>query len=104
MLYGWAEGRVSHAGVLEFALDEAGVLRTHWRDSWHTGEEGMMLEGSLGVDGAVDVLGHYPAPPGADWGWRITVGAEGERMVVRMYNISPAGDEAMAVEAVCARA
>ena len=33
----------------------------------------MLLEGSLTGRGGVALLGSYPAPPGPDWGWRITL-------------------------------
>lgn len=103
MGYVWDYEGTPQDGTLAFSMDSPGVLKAFWKDAWHTGPTGMACEGTLGEDGAVDLMGVYPAPPGADWGWQITVGADGEGMVVRMFNISPAGEAALAVEAICAR-
>jgi Protein of unknown function (DUF1579) len=54
---------------------------------------------------SVDVRGSYAAPPGPDWGWRTvieTAGTDSFRMV--MHNVSPDGQEYLAVDAEYHRA
>ena len=48
-----------------------------WVDAWHNGERFVICQGEVPPDGALNVLGAYPAPEGPDWGWR-TVIAPGE--------------------------
>ena len=70
----------------------------HWIDSWHMGDKAMACEGDDG--GNVSVRGSYAAPPGPDWGWRITLTpAAGSSFGLVMHNITPDGDEELAVEA-----
>lgn len=75
-------------------------VSAHWIDSWHNSYPVMACTGSAGVDGAIDVRGTYPAPPGPDWGWRtvITPDPAGTLRIV-MHNIWPDGREELAVEA-----
>jgi hypothetical protein len=52
----------------------------------------------------LSVAGTYAAPPGPDWGWRITIEPQSPAAFrLRMYNISPAGPSDLAVEAIYAR-
>src|SRR5712691_924426 len=98
--YTWADEGKAQDGVMLFGFDrDSGVVTMAWVDSWHTGEKVMVCSGAAKADGSVDVLGHYAAPPGADWGWRTLISPEGEKLVVRMFNVSPEGMEALAVEA-----
>ena len=73
-----------------------------WIDSWHSGDRLMSCVGTLTAEGAFSVKGSYLAPPGPDWGWRVVVKPESgaEAWSLRMYNITPEGDEHLAVEAV----
>jgi hypothetical protein len=76
-----------------------------WVDSFHYGDNLMDCVGTLTSEGAFSVKGSYPAPPGPDWDWRIVVKPESgaEAWGLRMYNITPEGDEFLAVEAVFSR-
>jgi hypothetical protein len=70
-----------------------------WLDSVHNGTRIMQMAGEAGAEPAViNVRGHYPAPPGPDWGWRTTLEPRGEGLLVRHYNVTPDGQEALAVE------
>lgn len=68
----------------------------HWADSWHMGRTVMACAGTCDAQGVVDVRGTYAAPPTADWGWR-TVITPGDQFRLVMYNISPDGQEDLAV-------
>lgn len=54
--------------------------------------------------GVIDVRGSYAAPPGPDWGWRFIIAPAQMSLGLVMYNITPAGQEALAVEASYVRA
>ena len=56
------------------------------------------------TEGSVSIQGSYAAPPGPDWGWRILIEPrQADSFWMVMYNISPEGREALAVEATYAR-
>lgn len=68
-----------------------------WLDSWHMRNDIMFCEGT-GDGGLVSLNGSYQAPPGPDWGWRIEIEtAEDPVLGIRMFNITPDGEEALAV-------
>ena len=117
--YGWAYRGAPQEGSLLVGHDagpaggehvEGDALTGHWIDAWHMGEAVMALRGPVPpADAPIVLTGSYPAPPGPDWGWRITLvpdGADGLRL--RMDNLWPdAGPEAgradAAVEATLRR-
>lgn len=73
-----------------------------WADEWHTGDGIMFCAGVSGAAG-FDVLGSY-GPPERPWGWRTTIDVpEPDVVVVTMWNVTPEGDEAKAVEAAYTR-
>lgn len=77
--------------------DEADVV---WVDSWHTASKFMLFRNEETKEGLVAVHGRYGAPPGPDWGWRILIGAESpDAMQILMYNVTPDGEEMLAVDA-----
>jgi len=73
-----------------------------WVDSAHNGTTIMLSlspagEGPLPVP---SVLGSYPdGVGGPDWGWRTEFAVDGpDNITIRHYNITPDGEEAIAVE------
>lgn len=100
--YTWAFDGELQAGSLTFG-HEAGTntATAVWIDGWHMGNQFMICTGSVAEDGAITVLGSYAAPPGPAWGWRTEIASlDDERFRLRMINITPEGEEALAVEVV----
>lgn len=78
-------------------------FETAWVDSCHNATRVMVSQGdpgAAGSGGVASVLGSYPAGDGPDWGWRTEVDVSGapERLVIRHYNRTPQGEEALGVE------
>jgi Protein of unknown function (DUF1579) len=74
------------------------VVTAHWIDTWHMSDK-VMVCGGAAIDAEILVLGNYAAPPGHDWGWRISIAPEeGERFSITMFNVEPNGRESFAVE------
>lgn len=99
--YTWEFDGKPQEGFLLLGDDPTtGVCDAVLVDSFHNSDRAMSLTAPLIGDGAVSVRGSYAAPPGSDWGWRVTLDLPAEdRLVLRMFNITPDGTEALAVEA-----
>ncbi len=102
LTYNWLEKGEHQDGVLLIRLGpNPSASDMVWLDSWHTGGDFMVFRRDEDRDDTISALGSYPAPPGPDWGWRITLEADPEsELRLLMYNITPAGDEALAVKAI----
>lgn len=101
--YTWSYRGTPQDGSLLVGVDPAsGRCTAHWVDSWHMGHVVMACEGSAEGEG-LSVRGSYTVPGHPDWGWRIALDpAPGEGLRLRMWNVSPAGEEYPAVEALYA--
>jgi hypothetical protein len=99
--YTWAfEGEAQEGSYLFGYETKKGLVSAAWIDSWHNAERMMICQGKLADHGGVDVLGSYPAPPGPDWGWRTIIEpTEPAAFRLLMFNITPEGNEELAVEA-----
>ena len=100
MDYTWAYKGAAQEGSLLIGYQSGpAVVTAHWVDTWHMGEAVMSCQGTSDADGSIDVRGAYAAPPGPDWGWRITLRpSEGSALQLLMYNVTPDGQETVAVE------
>ncbi len=87
-----------HAGemLLGFHVDAA-QYELCWVDSFHTGSAMMLCHGARGDDARISVLGSYQAGD-ERWGWRTEITGDGD-LLVRAFNITPAGEEMRAIEA-----
>ena len=103
--YTWADEGKPQEGMLLIGYENERQLATAvWVDSWHMGEKYMFCQGVIHENGSVDVRGQYQAPTGPDWGWRIVIEPESENTLnLIMYNTTPKGEEALAVEAKYSR-
>jgi hypothetical protein len=101
IIYTWAENDVPQEGriTLGCAPDDD-ALTAVWLDTWHMQHQFMVCTGNLAPESAIRLDGTYPAPPGPDWGWAIVIEpGTADRFRLLMYNITPDGDEHLAVEA-----
>ena len=102
--YDWvADGKLVEGELFVGYETQAQRVTVVWVDAWHNGERFMISQGEVRPDGALSVLGSYPAPAGPDWGWRTVIEVEAERFCLRMYNIPPGMAELLAVEAIYTR-
>jgi hypothetical protein len=97
--YTWAYEDKPHDGHLVIRLaEDRTAVEAVWVDSFHQGGSFMLLAGVETGVSRVELLGSYKAPPGPDWGWRITLaGTDAKQCVLHMFNITPEGEEAEAV-------
>ena len=101
--YTWSHEGEPQEGILLLAGEGTGV-RAAWVDSFHVTETWMLFEGAEDGEGGVLVRGSYPAPPGPDWGWTIRVEPlEGGAFRIVMHNVTPQGEESLAVAASYSR-
>jgi hypothetical protein len=103
--YTWEYDGTPQQGSLLLGHDDPrGVFTAMWMDSWHMSDKEMLSEGPASSE-SLDVRGSYEAPPGPDWGWRTVIevaSADSFRMI--MYNVTPDGQEYLAVDAEYHRA
>ena len=99
--YSWADDGHPQEGLLLIGVEEhPNLVHAVWVDSWHMGDKLMLCDGQVNDSGIISVTGSYAAPSGPDWGWRIEIEAGAEdKFELIMYNISPDGQEMLAVQA-----
>jgi hypothetical protein len=101
----WAYEGAPHEGVLLVGTEKKNdVGQAVWIDSWHQSEKFMLCEGRLDSSGAIDLIGHSPAPTGPDWGWRTAIRSRPGGWELVMHNVSPEGEETLAFRNVYERA
>ncbi len=93
--YTWVYEGEPQSGVMTVERDGE-AASVEWNDTWHA-KDSMRCEGTLDSQALV-VQTSYPAGDGPDWHWRteVRVPAAGE-VLIEMYNITPNGDEQIAV-------
>ena len=103
--YTWEYDGQPQDGSILIGFDaQREVVTAVWVDSWHMSDKALLCEGRAS-GGAVDLTGSYAAPPGPDWGWRTVLErADGDSLRMTMFNVTPEGQEHLAVEVVYRRA
>lgn len=97
--YTWTYEGAEQTGVLLFGYDEENAASAAWVDSFHMSSRIMFCTGNA-AEGGVTVRGSYAAPPGPDWGWSMAIKTKpAPELQIVMHNISPEGEEYLAVEA-----
>lgn len=101
--YGEGDGAGEGIALYGLHLDEH-AWEAAWIDSFHTGTA-IMFSAAQDDGGGFGVLGSYgDGQGGPRWGWRTTIAQpSADELVVTMFNITPDGVEAKAVETVYRR-
>jgi hypothetical protein len=81
-----------------------GPVTVVWIDSWHNDRRAMVCPGTLLDGGGVDVFGTFPAGDGPPWGWRTRIEPTTDGWSMKMWVVTPAGEESPAVDAAYRRA
>lgn len=103
--YTWEYETKPQEGLLIIGCDtKTNAVQAVWTDSWHMSHKFLLSDGTSNGDGAIDVLGHYQVEGYPEWGWRTTIEPNGDTFKYAMYNVSPEGDETIAVETEFTRA
>ena len=98
--YTWSHENVPQEGLLLIGYDAKNkVANAAWVDSWHASEKPLVLSGIVDEQGTIDMRGTYEVPNHPDWGWRIVISALTGALRMVMYNVSPEGEEDLAVRA-----
>jgi Protein of unknown function (DUF1579) len=98
--YTWSLDGQPQAGFMLLGRENNNEeVKATWVDSWHMSDKSMVFDGGIDANGVVNVRGSYAAPPGPDWGWRIVIEATSDNsFTIVMYNITPDGEQSLAVE------
>lgn len=97
--YDWEYEGKRQEGVMIVGCDEkSDAVQAVWTDSWHMSHKFMVCDGSADESGRINMKGFYSVPDHPDWGWRTEVTPNTDSLQIVMYNVSPEGDEDIAVE------
>ncbi len=103
--YTWSdEGHIQEGRLILGQIPGKNTVEAVWFDTWHSPNRFMICEGRIGNDGILSIRGTYPAPPGPDWGWEISIesiDSNGFRLL--MHNVSPKKEKYKAVEVLYER-
>lgn len=99
--YSWAfDGKPQEGRIIVGQDPGSHAVKAVWFDSWHMRNDFMSCQGGVDPTGVIALKGAYAAPPGPDWGWEILIEpALRGAFRLSMYNIPPAGEKELAVEA-----
>lgn len=99
--YDWFYEEKPQEGLILIGKEkDSGLIKSFWIDSWHLSDKFMVSEGDFKSDEAISVKGYYAVPNHPDWGWRTIIESENkDSFNLTMYNVSPEGEESLAVEA-----
>ena len=98
--YDWAFEEAIQEGLILIG-DEQGSdsIKAFWIDSWHLSDKFMVSEGVRETGDTISLKGFYTVPDHPDWGWRTVIESQrDDSFKITMYNITPEGEESLAVE------
>ena len=97
--YTWNYKGEPKEGVILLGTEpKSGAVNASWTDSWHLADQLMKCEGTETESGGVNVKGSYKVEGHPEWGWRTEIIPGENSFRYLMYNISPEGEETIAVE------
>jgi hypothetical protein len=71
-----------------------------WVDAWHMNYDVMRLVGDLEKDRVSGFGNYYVGEGEKDWGWRISLAMDGDKLTMKMDNVSPDGQSEWAWEGI----
>jgi hypothetical protein len=98
--YDWTYDDSVQEGLILIGNEkESDLFKAFWIDSWHLSDKFMVSEGHLDKDDSISLKGFYAVPDHPDWGWRTVIDPlKNNSFKIIMYNVSPEGEETLAVE------
>ena len=103
IVYAWEhEGKAQEGTILLCGHGTSKDVELGWVDTWHQNSSVMHLVGRVGDDGSVSAKGAFKVE-GQAWGWTIALAFEGERLRLKMENVTPLGIADWAVDALYSR-
>lgn len=98
--YDWTFDETVQEGLILIGDEkDSDLIKAFWIDSWHLSDKFMVSEGHMGHNGTISIKGFYAVPDHPDWGWKTIIEPEHTNSFkIIMYNVSPEGEEALAVE------
>lgn len=95
--YDWSFEDAPQEGLILLGSEDENY-KTFWIDSWHMGSKFMVSEG-IAAHGTISLKGFYAVPDHPDWGWQTIFDLSNENTFkITMLNVSPEGEETIAVE------
>lgn len=98
--YDWTFDEAAQEGLILIGDEKTtDSVKSFWIDSWHLSDKFMVSEGVRQNNGAVSIKGFYSVPDHPDWGWRTVIEPESDNSFkIIMFNVTPEGEETLAVE------
>ena len=97
--YAWAFEGEKQEGLLILGCDsKSDAVQAVWTDSWHSKDTLMLCNGTIDADGRISVVGSYAVPEHPDWSWRTEIIPGENSFRYAMYNVTPEGEEEIAIE------
>jgi hypothetical protein len=97
--YTWSYEGAPQDGIMLVSQDpKSDAVTMILTDSWHLSHAFMESKGTADENGNVNVMGYYSVPDHPDWGWRTEIVPGENEFRFVMYNVSPEGEEEIAVE------
>lgn len=98
--YDWTFEEAAQEGLILVGDEkDSELIKAFWIDSWHLSDKFMFSEGVRNSGGVISLKGFYTVPDHPDWGWRTDFEPVDENSFkITMYNVTPEGEESLAVE------
>lgn len=97
--YTWTYKAEPKEGLILLGSEpKTGAVNAVWTDSWHLAHQLMKCVGEETEEGGVNVKGFYKVEGHPEWGWRTEILPGDNSFRYLMYNVSPEGEESIAVE------
>lgn len=99
--YDWHHENETQEGLILIGNNnKQSEVTASWVDSWGMGGKIMNCFGTTNEEGDIVIRGSYEVTDSPDWGWNILIQLpRANELQIKMYNVSPTGEEHLAVDA-----